>query len=89
MPGHATGMDYVPFNNYVSRLHRGEAVLSAFEAAEWRSRGQLGAGGNNSSYTDNNTLYVGQMYMSNDLDAEQLQQTLATITRRQNRGYGI
>lgn len=85
---HATGLDYVPFDNYVARLHRGEAVLSAFEAAAWRERGNLYGGTMGNTYNDSSTLYVGQMYMSNELDAAQLQQTLATMTRRRNRSYG-
>lgn len=33
----AKGLNYVPFNDYISRLHRGEAVLTAREAEEWRA----------------------------------------------------
>lgn len=40
---HAIGNDYVPYNNYPALLHRGEAVLTAREADEWR-RGK-GSGG--------------------------------------------
>ena len=45
LPGapRATGMDYVPYNNYLARLHEGEAVLTKAEATLWR-RGE-GAGG--------------------------------------------
>lgn len=35
-PGHATGLDYVPYNDYVARLHEGEAVLTKAEASLWR-----------------------------------------------------
>lgn len=35
--GHfAIGTDYVPFNNMPAVLHRGEAVLNAYEADQWR-----------------------------------------------------
>lgn len=33
----ATGLDYVPYNDYAARLHEGEAVLTKAEAARWRS----------------------------------------------------
>ena len=35
-PGRATGLDYVPYNDYVARLHEGEAVLTKAEASLWR-----------------------------------------------------
>ena len=39
--GHATGLDYVPYNDYYARLHEGEAVLTKQEATDWR-RGESG-----------------------------------------------
>lgn len=33
---HAGGLDYVPFDGYLARLHRGEAVLNSFDAAMYR-----------------------------------------------------
>ena len=41
----AGGMDYVPFNGYLSELHRGEMVLTAGEAEDYR-RGNRGGYGN-------------------------------------------
>lgn len=39
---HAGGLDYVPFNNYVANLHRGEMVLTADEADNYRrGRGNM------------------------------------------------
>lgn len=32
----ANGLDYVPFDGYISELHKGEAVLTAEEADVWR-----------------------------------------------------
>lgn len=43
-PGQAIGNDFVPYNNYPALLHRGEAILTAREADEWR-RGRTGSGG--------------------------------------------
>lgn len=37
--GYATGLNYVPFDNFPALLHRGEAVLTAAEAKLWRSGG--------------------------------------------------
>lgn len=36
IPGHANGLDYVPHDDYLARLHEGEAVLTSREADEWR-----------------------------------------------------
>lgn len=34
--GFAVGLDYVPSNNFIARLHEGEAVLTKTEATAWR-----------------------------------------------------
>lgn len=39
--GRAVGLDYVPYNDYLARLHEGEAVLTKAEATSWR-RGESG-----------------------------------------------
>ena len=51
--GRAGGLDYVPYNNYVANLHRGEMVLTADEADAYR-RGNSGVGG----FTVNQTIYA-------------------------------
>ena len=35
IPGHALGLDYVPYDNYIARLHEGERVLTKEENAEY------------------------------------------------------
>lgn len=35
--GFATGLDYVPYNEFPALLHEGEAVLTKLEAQQWRS----------------------------------------------------
>lgn len=40
LPGHATGLDNVPYDNYLMRAHAGEAVLTRDQAGEWRGRGK-------------------------------------------------
>ena len=37
LPGFATGLPNVPFDNFPARLHKGEAVLTAREAEMWRN----------------------------------------------------
>ena len=39
----ATGLDYVPNDNFFARLHEGEAVLTKAEAADWRRGGGVQA----------------------------------------------
>lgn len=41
LPGHASGLDNVPYDNYIARLHKDEAVLNSTNAEAWRN-GQLG-----------------------------------------------
>ena len=41
---HKTGLDYVPFDGYIAELHKGEAVLTAAEAAVWRAGKASGEG---------------------------------------------
>ena len=38
--GFATGLDYVPYNEFPALLHEGEAVLTKLEAQQWRSGAQ-------------------------------------------------
>ena len=39
---HKTGLDYVPYDNYIAVLHKGEMVLPADDAADYRSGGRAG-----------------------------------------------
>ena len=41
--GFATGLDFVPYDNFFARLHEGEAVLTKAEAADWRRGGSVQA----------------------------------------------
>ncbi|RED86208.1 hypothetical protein [Cohnella phaseoli] len=40
----AAGIDYVPFDGYISRLHKGETVLTREEAKSYRESGGSGSG---------------------------------------------
>ena len=51
--GRAGGLDYVPYNNYVANLHRGEMVLTADEADSYR-RGK----GSSNGFTLTQNIYA-------------------------------
>lgn len=51
--GRAGGLDFVPYNNYVANLHRGEMVLTADEADSYR-RGK----GSGNSFTLTQNIYA-------------------------------
>jgi hypothetical protein len=41
----AKGLEYVPYDDYYTRLHRGESVLNRVEASDWRAAQRGGMGG--------------------------------------------
>jgi hypothetical protein len=45
IPGAKCGMDYVPYDDYLVYLHKGEAVLTAEEAAAWRAGKEVASQG--------------------------------------------
>ena len=49
---HAVGNDFVPYDNYTALLHRGEMVLTAPEASDYR-QGKFGAGNSGSNLNIN------------------------------------
>ena len=49
---HAVGNDFVPYDNYTALLHRGEMVLTATEASDYR-QGKFGADGSGSNLNIN------------------------------------
>lgn len=60
---HAGGLDYVPYNNYVANLHRGEMVLTSAEATAYRKGNANAEGGmtfnidiNGIQFTDVNSM---------------------------------
>lgn len=69
----AGGLDYVPYNGYISELHRGEMVLTEREATDYRRGSQQGRG--NVSFGDIIVNYTGTGNTEEDIDriAELLQ----------------
>lgn len=74
---HATGLDYVPYDGYVARLHKGEGILRADENREYQD-GNTGGGARN--VTNNFTINLnGTGYVEED--AERL---MGIIARKMN-----
>lgn len=52
---HATGNDYVPYDNYTALLHKGEMVLTSSEANDYR-QGKVGSGSDTNNVNININL---------------------------------
>lgn len=76
LPGHKDGLDYVPYDNYVARLHKGERVLTAKENKDYMN-GNI----NNKLATNNITL---QFFPQKMTDAE-MERAFQYVDKR----YGI
>ena len=72
--GFANGLPYVPFDNFLARLHKGERIVPAREV------------GSSRNFSSN--LYVESMYMNNGQDAEGLASAMAAANRRTMSGFG-
>jgi hypothetical protein len=70
---HANGLPWVPYDGYLSVLHRGERVMTARE---------------NRQYTYNNNTYFGNVNLNNGIEVDALTESIARNNRRKNSGYG-
>lgn len=72
---HASGLDYVPFNNFVANLHEGEAVLTAQQAENWR---------NNTNNNTNNIVI--NATVREETDIKKISRELQKQLNNKNRG---
>lgn len=80
LPGHKDGLDYVPYDNYVARLHKGERVLTKEEAREY-ANGNI----NNKVMTNNNNIIM-QFYPQNMSEFE-MEKAFAYVNLRLGKSY--
>ena len=71
--GNANGLPFVPFDGYVTALHRGERVLTAQQ---------------NRQYTFNNNTYFSGVNLHNGLEVDALTNSIADRQARQAAAYG-
>ena len=72
-PGRANGLPFVPFDGYVTALHRGERILTAQQ---------------NRQYTFNNNTYFSGVNLHNGLEVDALTDSIADRQSRQAAAYG-
>ncbi|MBA2869991.1 hypothetical protein HNQ85_000249 [Anoxybacillus calidus] len=73
--GYAGGLNYVPYDNFPARLHRGEMVLTRGEAQEYRkNKGRAGGGF---------TIHIESMHVRQESDIKKIAHELARLIERE------
>ena len=81
---HRTGLGFVPRDNYMARLHQGEAVLTADEAREWRN----GKSGQQEVYHEETVITGNTFIIQKEQDIYALAVELNSLKRESRRGRG-
>jgi hypothetical protein len=74
---HATGLTYVPYDNYNTNLHEGEEVLTKQEAKAYRA-GNTGGGGNQYNF-----------YSPRPIDPMEARRQVETVNKQTSLGISI
>lgn len=74
------GLDYVPFDGYISELHKGEAVLTAAEARAWRAGKAVGTSGGGDTESSTGSKGRGMTLIQNIQAVAQTPVELAAAT---------
>ncbi|MCQ2330978.1 MAG: hypothetical protein MJZ55_03215 [Paludibacteraceae bacterium] len=77
---HRKGLDYVPYDDYLTYLHKGERVLTNQQAQDYRN------GQNNQTYSP--TMNIGSINMNRDVDVSAFFAQYDDYVTRKRRGYG-
>lgn len=80
LPGHKNGLDYVPKDDYVARLHKGERVLTAQENKEYTNAEETSRNKLNSAYVGNEMSYIAEKLIQSNTRLEQLLTKLIEIS---------
>lgn len=80
--GRATGLTYVPYDNYAVMLHKGERILDANEASRYNS--VLNGGGGVTT-----TLSIGEYHVHDGSDVQTLVDMLTNEQMRNMRAMGV
>lgn len=76
LPGHKTGLGYVPYDNYVARLHKGERVLTAKENKQLMSIQKLSkTGGFNLKSLANSVTNRNNFFFNMQINPKSLTET--------------
>lgn len=84
----AQGLEYVPFDNYIISAHRGEALLTADEAKEWRSGGKSSAPDPNVARILNVLEHIASQGLSANISSRSLYKMVSSENRVRSKATG-
>lgn len=84
----AQGLEYVPFDNYIISAHRGEALLTAEEAKEWRGGGKSSAPDPNVARILNVLEHIASQGLSANISSRSLYKMVSSENRVRSKATG-